>query len=78
MLSRWCCTVRAETTSLSAMALFVRPVSTAFIGVLEPTVAYRRRPAQGPVAAQKLAGDGGVGTRYLITAKVGTATVRSP
>jgi carbon monoxide dehydrogenase subunit G len=36
------------------------------------------RWAKGPVAATRTVGDGGVGTRYMITAKVGPVKVRSP
>jgi Polyketide cyclase / dehydrase and lipid transport len=36
------------------------------------------RWAKGPVAATRTAGDGGAGTRYTITARVGPARLRSP
>ena len=46
--------------------------------VLTDFETYLARWAQGPVAAQRLAGNGGVGSRYLVIAKVGPVTVRSP
>jgi Polyketide cyclase / dehydrase and lipid transport len=36
------------------------------------------RWAKGPVAATRTAGDGGAGSRYIVTARVGLAKVRSP
>jgi Polyketide cyclase / dehydrase and lipid transport len=36
------------------------------------------RWAKGPVAARRTAGDGGAGSRYIVTARVGPAKVRSP
>ena len=36
------------------------------------------RWAKGPVAARRTAGYGGVGSRYIVTARVGPAKVRSP
>jgi len=36
------------------------------------------RWAKGPVAATRTAGDGGTGSRYIVTARVGPAMVRSP
>jgi Polyketide cyclase / dehydrase and lipid transport len=36
------------------------------------------RWAKGPVAATRTAGDGGAGSRYIVTARVGPAKVRSP
>ena len=36
------------------------------------------RWAKGPIAARRTAGDGGSGTRYIVTARVGPAKVRSP
>ena len=36
------------------------------------------RWAKGPVAARRTAGDGGAGSCYMITARVGPAKVRSP
>jgi hypothetical protein len=36
------------------------------------------RWAKGPVAAIRTAGDGGAGSRYIVTARVGPAKVRSP
>jgi uncharacterized membrane protein len=36
------------------------------------------RWARGPIAATRTAGDGGAGTQYIVAAKVGPATVRSP
>ncbi len=39
---------------------------------------YLARWAKGPVAAARTDGDGGAGSHYMITARVGPATVRSP
>jgi hypothetical protein len=39
---------------------------------------YLARWAKGPVAAVRTDGDGSDGSRYMITARVGPATVRSP
>src|SRR5208282_6068682 len=39
---------------------------------------YLARWAKGPVAAVRTAGDGGAGSHYVITARAGPATVRSP
>lgn len=36
------------------------------------------RWAKGPVAARRTAGDGGTGSRYTVTARVGPAKIRSP
>jgi hypothetical protein len=36
------------------------------------------RWAKGPTAARRTAGDGGSGSRYVVTARVGPAKVRSP
>ena len=47
----------------------------AILADFEPNLA---RWAKGPVAATRTAGDGGSGSRYLITARVGPAKVRSP
>jgi hypothetical protein len=46
--------------------------------VLADFETYLARWAKGPVAAVRTDGDGGDGSRYLITARVGPATVRSP
>jgi uncharacterized membrane protein len=47
-------------------------------GVLADFEANLARWAKGPVAATRTAGDGGAGSRYLVTARVGWARVRSP
>ena len=47
----------------------------AILADFEPNLA---RWAKGPVAATRTVGDGGSGSRYLITARVGPAKVRSP
>ena len=39
---------------------------------------YLARWAKGPMAAARTDGDGGAGSQYTITARVGPATVRSP
>ena len=39
---------------------------------------YLARWAKGPVAAVRTDGDGGVGSRYTITARAGPVKVRSP
>ena len=39
---------------------------------------YLARWAKGPVAAVRTDGDGGAGSRYMITARAGPAKVRSP
>jgi hypothetical protein len=39
---------------------------------------YLARWAKGPVAAVRTDGDGGAGSHYMITARAGPATVRSP
>lgn len=39
---------------------------------------YLARWAKGPVAAARTDGDGGADSHYMITARVGPATVRSP
>jgi len=39
---------------------------------------YLARWAKGPVAAARTDGDGGAGSHYTITARVGPAAVRSP
>ena len=46
--------------------------------VLVDFESYLARWAKGPIAAKKLSGDGGAGTRYMVTAKVGPIKVRSP
>jgi len=46
--------------------------------VLADFETYLARWAKGPIAAARTDGDGGAGSRYLITARVGPATVRSP
>lgn len=46
--------------------------------VLADFETYLARWAKGPVAAVRTHGDGGNGSRYMITARVGPATVRSP
>ena len=47
-------------------------------GILADFESNLARWAKGPVAATRTAGDGGAGSRYLITARVGPAKVRSP
>ena len=44
-------------------------------GVLADFEANLARWAKGPVAATRTAGDGGAGSRYVVTARVGPATV---
>jgi len=46
--------------------------------VLADFETYLARWAKGPIAAVRTAGNGGVGSRYTITARVGPAKVRSP
>jgi len=46
--------------------------------VLADFETYLARWAKGPVAAARTDGDGGAGSHYTITARVGPATVRSP
>ena len=46
-------------------------------GILADFESNLARWAQGPVAATKTAGDGGAGSRYIVTARVGPAKVRS-
>jgi Polyketide cyclase / dehydrase and lipid transport len=46
--------------------------------VLADFETYLARWAKGPVAAARTDGSGGAGSHYLITARVGPATVRSP
>jgi len=46
--------------------------------VLADFETYLARWAKGPVAADRTDGDGGAGTRYVVTARVGPARVRSP
>ena len=46
--------------------------------VLADFETYLARWAKGPVAAVRTGGDGGAGSHYTITARVGLATVRSP
>lgn len=46
--------------------------------VLADFETYLARWARGPVAVVRTDGDGGVGSRYMITARAGPATVRSP
>jgi hypothetical protein len=45
--------------------------------VLADFETYLARWAKGPVAAARTGGDGGAGSRYVITARVGPARVRS-
>jgi carbon monoxide dehydrogenase subunit G len=47
-------------------------------GVLADFESNLARWAKGPVAATRTAGDGGVGSHYIVTARVGPAKVRSP
>jgi Polyketide cyclase / dehydrase and lipid transport len=47
-------------------------------GILADFESNLARWAKGPVAATKTAGDGGAGSRYIVTARVGPAKVRSP
>jgi len=47
-------------------------------GILADFESNLARWAKGPVAATKTVGDGGAGSRYIITARVGPAKVRSP
>lgn len=53
-----------------------RPLERVF-SVLADFETYLARWAKGPIAAVRTAGDGGVGTRYTVTAKVGPAKVNS-
>jgi Polyketide cyclase / dehydrase and lipid transport len=46
--------------------------------VLADFETYLARWAKGPIAAARTDGDGGAGSHYTITARVGPATVRSP
>jgi hypothetical protein len=46
--------------------------------VLADFETYLARWAKGPVAAARTRGDGEAGSRYLITARIGPARVRSP
>ena len=46
--------------------------------VLADFETYLARWAKGPVAAARTHGDGGIGTHYTVTARVGPAKVRSP
>ena len=46
--------------------------------ILADFEAYLPRWAKGPVAAVRTVGDGGVGSRYTITARIGPAKVSSP
>lgn len=46
--------------------------------VLADFETYLARWAKGPVAAARMDGDGGAGSRYMITVRAGPATVRSP
>jgi len=47
-------------------------------GILADFESNLARWAKGPVAATRTAGDGGAGSRYIVTARVGPAKVRSP
>ena len=47
-------------------------------GILADFESNLARWAKGPVAARRTAGDGGAGSRYIVTARVGPAKVRSP
>ena len=47
-------------------------------GILADFESNLARWAKGPVAATKTAGDGGAGTHYIVTARIGPAKVRSP
>jgi hypothetical protein len=47
-------------------------------GILADFESNLARWAKGPVAAARTAGDGGAGSRYVVTARVGPAKVRSP
>jgi hypothetical protein len=47
-------------------------------GILADFESNLARWAKGPVAATRTAGDGGTGSRYIVTARVGPAKVRSP
>ncbi len=47
-------------------------------GILADFESNLARWAKGPVAAARTAGDGGVGSRYIVTARIGPAKVRSP
>jgi hypothetical protein len=55
-----------------------RPDTGQVFSVLADLETYLARWAMGPVAAAKMDGDGGAGSRYMITARAGPATVRSP
>ena len=46
--------------------------------VLADFETYLVRWAKGPVAVVRTDGDGGDGSRYMITARVGPATAKSP
>jgi len=54
-----------------------RPPEAVF-AILADFEANLARWAKGPVAAMRTSGDGGAGSRYTITARVGPAKVRSP
>jgi Polyketide cyclase / dehydrase and lipid transport len=47
-------------------------------GILADFESNLARWAKGPVAAARTAGDGGAGSRYVVTARIGPAKVRSP
>jgi hypothetical protein len=47
-------------------------------GILADFESNLARWAKGPVAATRTTGDGGAGSRYIVTARVGPARVRSP
>ena len=47
-------------------------------GILADFESNLARWAKGPVAAARTAGDGGADSRYIVTARVGPAKVRSP
>ena len=46
--------------------------------VLADFESYLARWAKGPIAAVRTSGDGGAGSRYTVTARVGPFKVRSP
>ena len=54
-----------------------RPPDQVF-AVLADFETFLARWARGPIAAVRIEGDGGVGSRYTITARVGPAKVRAP
>ena len=50
----------------------------AVFGILADFESNLARWAKGPVAATRTAGDGGTGSRYLVTARAGPVKVRAP